>query len=389
MKTFIAACKYVCAAALLCSNAVILAGSAQEAKPQAGYPAHLPYGFANFVWWSDDELHTLLKKKIPSLGDEIETTNVSIGRVRDALTALLKEKGIVAQVQSEEPALDLSKWKMVMPPGFRRAQSQPPPTPKIMFSVLSPPVMIGKMLLMPEDEPSWQSFQSEAKKSEHRPFGRFGLEVVRERAQETLQQRGYLSAEVKLSQQPPRLESGRWYVDPVLTANVGPRYTVSVIHVDGGPLLQGRDFSQFLFAKVGDPAGPDPFGRLIPAIRSYYQHAGYEDVDLDSKSALDVANAQVTYQLSVTEGPQYHLRSLTIQRLTLEQESRVRTLLGMKAGDIYDGNAVTDLYQKLSTESSLSGLSFSFMPTEDVEAAAMDLKLSFFKTGDEGHVTVQ
>ncbi|HMD77372.1 MAG TPA: hypothetical protein VKG86_08360 [Terracidiphilus sp.] len=50
-------------------------GNAQTAKPAPNYPTHLPYSFGNFVWWGDDELRALLKKRIPGLGDEIEPTS--------------------------------------------------------------------------------------------------------------------------------------------------------------------------------------------------------------------------------------------------------------------------------------------------------------------------
>jgi hypothetical protein len=80
---------------------------AQTPEPNPPYPSHLPYSFGNFVWWSDEELRDLLKKRIPGLGGEISTTSASIGRMREALTALLKEKGIDADVLSEEPSVEL------------------------------------------------------------------------------------------------------------------------------------------------------------------------------------------------------------------------------------------------------------------------------------------
>ena len=389
MKLFISTCNCVCAALVMFSNPVPMANLAQQAKPQVSYPVRLPYGFSNFVWWSDDELRALLKKRVPGLDDEVPTTNASMGKVRDALTALLKEKGIVAEVQSTEPSLDNLRVQEPQPLDFWRVQFPPPPKPQIEFSILTPSVMIGKIALMPQDEQAWQAFENEAQESQGKPFGRFGVEFLCYRAQEVLRQRGYLSAEVESNQPPPRKENGKWLVDLVLTARAGPRYTISAISVDGGPLLQGRDFSRLLLAKVGDSAGPNPFGRLGGAIRAYYEHAGFMDVDIESKPTFDVANAKVAYQLMVTQGPQYHLRSLAVQRLTPEQESRVRALLGMKAGDVYDGTAVNDLYHKLSTESSLAALSFSFNPAQDKPAAAMDLTLNFFKVSDESHVTVK
>jgi hypothetical protein len=101
--------------------------------PALAYPARLPYRFSNFVWWNDEDLRVLLKKRIPGLGDEVATSSSAEGKVRDALTALLKERGIVAEVQSEEPSL--SAFAPVNPIFFSR-HSPEPPHPAIIFSLL-------------------------------------------------------------------------------------------------------------------------------------------------------------------------------------------------------------------------------------------------------------
>ncbi|MDP9052355.1 MAG: hypothetical protein M3O31_16780 [Acidobacteriota bacterium] len=76
---------------------------AQTGKP-AAYPNHLPYAFSNFVWWTDPDLRAQLRKRIPGLGEELAPTHAAESRVRDALTSLLREKGIAADIISEEPS---------------------------------------------------------------------------------------------------------------------------------------------------------------------------------------------------------------------------------------------------------------------------------------------
>src|ERR1035441_9064065 len=76
----------------------------QSAKPSPPYPAHLPYAFSNFVWWTDANLRTQLKNRIPGLGDEIAPTQATESRMRDAIKTLLRQKGIVADVMSEDPS---------------------------------------------------------------------------------------------------------------------------------------------------------------------------------------------------------------------------------------------------------------------------------------------
>src|ERR1700722_6032494 len=119
---------------------VASAGWSQTAQPAQSYPARFPYRFSNFVWWSDDDLRVLLKNRIPGLGDEIAPAPTSEGPVRDALKALLLEKQVVAEVQSEEPSPSAI--------GAERAPGAPgAPEPAIVFSILTPRIVVDKVVV--------------------------------------------------------------------------------------------------------------------------------------------------------------------------------------------------------------------------------------------------
>ena len=63
-------------------------GYSQSKPSQPAYPKLLPYSFSNFVWWSDDELRTALKRRIPGLQDEIAPTLSTPSGVRTVADAL-------------------------------------------------------------------------------------------------------------------------------------------------------------------------------------------------------------------------------------------------------------------------------------------------------------
>ena len=104
---------------------------------------------------------------------------------------------------------------------------------------------------------------------------------------------------------------------------------------------------------------------------------------------MDKEHATVAYDLKVIPGPVYHLRNLTVEKLSPTQEARVRELLGMKPGDLYRGDAINNLYRKIADEPSLKGYSFGFGPKADKVAAVVDLSLDFFKEGGESKVTIK
>src|ERR1700761_2252907 len=77
-----------------------------KTPPQPVQPVteRLPYSFSNFPWWTDAQIRAELQHRIPSLGDEVGRGSAQEAQVRDALTAMLAQKGIRATVISDEPS---------------------------------------------------------------------------------------------------------------------------------------------------------------------------------------------------------------------------------------------------------------------------------------------
>jgi len=329
------------------------------------------------VWWSDEELRALLKKRIPDLGDEIPTTESSIDRMRVALGMILKENGITADIYSQEPSY------------FGSARDPEAPEPSIEFSILNPQILLDKIVWKVEPENLTALLQADAHWGEGKPDSKFGDWFRRSRIKEVLHQNGYLDTQVQINRQPP-VKVGDHYQDSLTVSVIaGPQYHVSTIMADGGPLLIGRDLSRFYEMKEGDVPGRYPMGGLESKLREYYLHYGYADVEIMILPVLDRDHALVSYRLDVNPGPVYHLRSITVERLNAEQESKVKELLGMKPGDIYLDEAITGLYHKIADELMLKGYNFSFEPKRDNHANLIDLTLSFHKEGGESSVTIK
>jgi len=234
-----------------------------------------------------------------------------------------------------------------------------------------------------------RAVEEEMKGSEGRPFTEGSQRFSLSRIDELIKRQGYFSEHVLFRRGSPYKLGDRFVVDVTVVIDAGPKYRVASITADGGPLLQGKDLSQFFAVHVGDEAGPVPFARLGPGLRGYYEQFGYADVRIKENPVLDREHATVAYSLNVDPGPIYYLRSLTVQKLNPEQEEKVRELLGMKPGDVFQQAKINDLYHKVANEPSLKGYSFGFGPKADKAAAVIDLSLSFFKQGDESSVTIR
>lgn len=378
----------IVAVALCCCVFAIASTVHAQAEIQP-YPAHLPYTFSNFAWWSDAELRDLLKNRIPHLGDEIATTTEAEGRMRDALTALLKEKGISARVVSEEPSPSAMRQPLPNFLGVDVDDSPPISKPSIVFTLVEPQLAVGVIKVQANAADALAAVENEIQGDEGRGFTESFSRFSTYEIEKSLKRLGYFSEKVDLRHGRPYKQGERYLVDETLLIDAGPNYRISTITADGGPLLSGKDLSSFFTVHPGDSAVPIPFGQLGPQIRAFYQQHGYADVHISSDPVLDRAHATVSYALRVDPGPIYHLRSLTIEKLDTEQEKRVREIFAMKPGDLYREQAITDLYHAISNEPLLHGYSFGYSPKPDRAAAVVDLTLDFAKEGGNATVTIR
>jgi outer membrane protein assembly factor BamA len=194
--------------------------------------------------------------------------------------------------------------------------------------------------------------------------------AVRTEVLKQLEAHGYFEATVTVTYDAHNL---------LVSISPGRQYHISAISAGGGPLLPSRDLSPSFTSKPGDLAGAGAFGRVPEDLRTYYWRYGYADVQTNIATDLDRQHATVAYRMDVAPGPLYHVGSLTIQNLSPEQENRIRVLLGLKSGDVFDQTAVTGLYRKIAAEPSLSGYGFTFTPKENKTTAVMDVVLDFYK----------
>jgi hypothetical protein len=331
---------------------------------------HFVYSFSNFVWWSDEDLRSSLKRRIPTLEGTLPRNSPLETKIRTELIRMLREKGISAEVQIFEPSLDVLAQK--------RVPEAPPPA--IVFSVAAPPeILIEKLNL--ENPPSDASgvFNETANHFQLKPYATTSFWLEKQEIASSLKQVGYLTASVDLKPGIPTKDGQRYLVPLTAMINAGAKYHVSTVKADGGPLFKGRDLSPYFALKPGDVATPSAFGRLAGLLRSAYWHAGYPDVEFQGEPELDATTATASYEFVVIPGPMYRLRSIKIENLNATQESQAKDLLGVKPGDIYDALAVATLNQKIMGSSTLNGWGVSNTSHEDKQAHAVDLILNFYK----------
>ena len=184
------------------------------------------------------------------------------------------------------------------------------------------------------------------------------LEEARQKIIEIYQARGFTNVSVDFRIDP--IDEKRGTARVVFTVNEGAKGAVSQIRFEGN-----AHASQKVLRKQMKTRGKtlihfmDKSGRLdevqleqdLDKIREYYQDHGFIDVEIKDVRKGRTEKGPMIITIVISEGPQYHVRKLTITGYQHTTEPKVRTLLKMKEGSVYspkqlrdDAKAVADAY---------------------------------------------
>jgi outer membrane protein insertion porin family len=184
------------------------------------------------------------------------------------------------------------------------------------------------------------------------------LEEARQKIIDVYQARGYTDVSVQFRIDP--IDEKRGTARVVFTVTEGVRGAVSQIRFEGNAhasqavlrkqmKTRGRTFIYFV----------DKSGRLdeiqleqdLDKIREYYQNHGFIDVEIKEVRKERTQKGPMIITIVISEGPQYHVRKLSITGYQNTTEAKIRALLKMKEGSVYspkqlrdDAKAVADAY---------------------------------------------
>jgi outer membrane protein insertion porin family len=184
------------------------------------------------------------------------------------------------------------------------------------------------------------------------------LEEARQKIIEIYQGRGFNDVSVEFRIDP--IDEKRGTARVVFTVNEGAKGAISQVRFEGN-----AHFSQRVLRKQMKTRGRtliyfvDKTGRLdevqleqdLDKIREYYQNHGFIDVEIKDVRKERAAKGPMIITIVIAEGPQYHVRKLTVSGYQATTEAKVFALLKMKEGSVYspkqlrdDAKAVADAY---------------------------------------------
>src|SRR5204863_4048768 len=184
------------------------------------------------------------------------------------------------------------------------------------------------------------------------------LEEARQKIIEVYQGHGFNDVSVQFRVDP--IDEKRGTARVVFTVNEGVKGAISQVRFEGNAHI-----SQKVLRKQMKTRGRtlvyfiDKTGRLdevqleqdLDKIREYYQNHGFVDVGIKEVRKERTPKGPMIITIVVVEGPQYHVRKLSITGYEHSTDAKVRAFLKMKESSVYlpkqlrdDAKAVADAY---------------------------------------------
>ena len=175
------------------------------------------------------------------------------------------------------------------------------------------------------------------------------LEDARQKIIDIYQGKGFTDVSVQFRIDP--IDEKRGTARIVFTVNEGAKGAVSEVRFEGNEHInqrvlrkqmktRGRTFLYFV----------DKTGRLdevqleqdLDKIREYYQDHGFIDVAIKEVRKERTPKGPMIITIVISEGPQYHVRKLTVSGYQATSEEKIRKLLKMKEGSVYSPKQLRD-----------------------------------------------
>ena len=308
----------------------------------------VPIVFDNFVWFSDDQLISLLRAQMPLFDGKLPLRGSFSDQVADALNAILAQRNISGHAEYLESG------------AFNG------PLDSYVYQVKFHPVVIRNIDFpgaAPSELPALQAAAKplsgqEYLRSKMRPNERLNLLPV-------YLARGYLKTQFADSQAKVVQDGPRTLVDVSFPVTPGIQYRVSQVKWEGVSAFPVEQLKKLLHLKNGEPANAVQLGDDLRAVQKLYGTKGYLMADILGHPSMDDSAATVAYDIKVTEGDVFHMGELLIDGIDSSAASKLAAQWQMKKGDVYDASYLGRFFNNMYHEVGLTG-SYSVVPKENI-----------------------
>jgi len=296
-----------------------------------------PVVFDNFVWFSDDELFSLLRSRLALFEDKLPLGGDLADQVSDALNGILAEKKISGKTE------------------YIRGAAMNGPVDSYIYKVNFHPVVIQSIEFpgaTPTEAPVLEAAAKQVLgknylRTEMEPQEKYSLLPV-------YLARGYLKAQFGEAQPKVVSDGPQTMVDISFPVTPGIQYKLTGIEWTGNTAFPTDQLQKLMHVKNGEPANAVQLAQDVEAVQKLYGTKGYLAAQVRPNPAMDDTQATVRYMLKVTEGDVYRMADLEIDGLADDVAKRMATQWQMKKGDPFDDSYLNRFFSSMYRDVTLS-----------------------------------
>jgi len=308
----------------------------------------IPILFDNFVWFSDDELISLLRSRVPLFEGTLPLSGSIADEVANALNAILAERKISGHAE------------------YLESGPMNGPIDSYLYQVKFHPVVVRSMDFAGAATAEIPALQAVAKALSGQEYLRSTM-----RPHEKLDflpvylSRGYLKAQFADSQAKVVEDGPRTVVDVNFPVSPGIQYRVAQVHWTGAAAVPVEKLQALVHLKKGEPANAVQLQSDLEAVQKLYGTKGYLTAAVRPRPALDDSAASVAYDLEVAEGDVFRMGDLLIDGIDAKAANELAAQWQIKKGNVYDDSYMKRFFQVMYHDIGLSQ-SYNVVPKQTI-----------------------
>jgi outer membrane protein assembly factor BamA len=289
-------------------------------------PAH----FADFVWFTDEDLLRRVHERIPLFSGELPVSGRLPDQVSDVLQAMLVENAIAGHVE------------------YLRSSGKSGQLESIDYNVAGVSIRIHHLEFPGAGAGELPLLEAAGEKLSDREYSRAYMSSFLEHTVLPIyHEHGYLKAscapaqpkvvkveapESSINQQPPT------FVDVTFPVTPGAQYKLSGWEWSGNKAISADQLQALLHIKAGEVANAVQLSNDLQAVQELYGSRGYVLATVKVEAVFDDAAGTVAYRLAVNEDSVFHMGELEFRGIDNNLTARLRAAWKLRPGDVYDAS---------------------------------------------------
>ena len=293
----------------------------------------VPARFADFVWFTDEDLLQKVHGRIPLFKGELPANGRLPDQVSDVLQALLVENGVPGHVEYLRNT-DL------------RNTDKSEQLESIVYNVAGVSIRIHHAEFPGAGASELPLLQAAAERLTGREYSRdYMANFIEHAVLPIYHERGYLKTScatpqpkvVKLAtSEPSGTGTKPTFVDVTFPLTPGIQYKLTGWNWSGNKAISSDTLEPFIHAKAGQTANTIQLDNDLRAVQELYGSRGYILAIIKANAEFDDAAQTVVYHLAVNEGDVFHMGELEFRGIDNNLTARLRAAWKLRPGEVYD-----------------------------------------------------